>query len=485
MLMKRQRYCFRLIAAGLTLCLLLTAAGGVWMLQRPDLVPLRDEADRLAFAGRNTAEGRITDRTGLLLSDDPPSEDESAENALLRQAALPLAGDRAGRIPGGARALFASDLFSARPSLTEAISVITKKTQRTANTLMLTLDAALSAEMVRSFRAHTDDSFSRGAALMLNYRTGEVLALLSLPLPGFSQPQTEETDAPAVGLAAPGLSGWGFLSPFVTGARAEESAAFINQATGALFPADDLLGKLLRQAGLWPESAASLPDALSALPHRLGFDEPWQFEELPAVVSSAGGADASCLITPLHACLLAAASAAEGELAEPRIRLSVTSGTGALQRAMKVSARSWLDGETALRLLDGFRSGDTVLPVSLPLLDIRGLSSSGELPSADAGQQHLFASPATEQAGWYAGCNAQNDFPIALCVLVCAGAEAGSAEKAACEIAKDCFLWARNHPNELMTYETAPVPSPDPVSESPAAEEPTPVPAPTPNTFGL
>ena len=453
--MKRQRYCFRLIAAGLTLCLLLTAAGGVWMLQRPDLVPLRNEANRLAFAGRNTAEGRITDRTGLLLSDDPPSEDESAENALLRQAALPLAGDRAGRIPGGARALFASDLFSARPSLTEAISVITKKTQRTANTLML------------------------------NYRTGEVLALLSLPLPDFSQPQTEEADAPAVGLAAPGLSGWGFLSPFVTGARAEESAAFINQATGALFPADDLLGKLLRQAGLWPESAASLPDALSALPHRLGFDEPWQFEELPAVVSSAGGADASCLITPLHACLLAAASAAEGELAEPRIRLSVTSGTGALQRAMKVSARSWLDGETALRLLDGFRSGDTVLPVSLPLLDIRGLSSSGELPSADAGQQHLFASPAAEQAGWYAGCNAQNDFPIALCVLVCAGGEAGSAEKAACEIAKDCFLWARNHPNELMTYETAPVPSPDPVSESPAAEEPTPVPAPTPNTFGL
>jgi hypothetical protein len=144
------------------------------------------------------------------------------------------------------------------------------------------------------------------AALMLNYRTGEVLALLSLPLPDFSQPQTEEADAPAVGLAAPGLSGWGFLSPFVTGARAEESAAFINQATGALFPADDLLGKLLRQAGLWPESAASLPDALSALPHRLGFDEPWQFEELPAVVSSAGGADASCLITPLHACLLAA-----------------------------------------------------------------------------------------------------------------------------------------------------------------------------------
>ena len=34
-----------------------------------------------------------------------------------------------------------------------------------------------------------------------------------------------------------------------------------------------------------------------------------------------------------------------------------------------------------------------------------------------------------------------------LCVLVCAGGEAGSAEKAACEIAKDCFLWARNHPN--------------------------------------
>ena len=455
--MKRQNYAIRLIASGLTLCFLLLCAATVFRLLAPATAAFSARVPA-SSSGSVQAESLLTDRTGYVLTGRISQEQIDAPDADRQLAVLSAAGDPEGRIPG-ARSLFASLQAPQVPTLAEAIRTLTGKgSARSGNTLSLTLDAELSAEMVRSFLACGGKEL-RGAAVMMNWRTGEVLGMVSLPLPDLSA-SPEEEDEPAVGKVLPDALRAVF-SFMLSRAQAEEASpsAPDNEAAQALFPAAELLRQLNGGAGF---------PLLSPLEEV--FAEPFPELPLPSPVLR----ENDSLLTPVHVCLISCGIASSGTLPEPRQLLRLVSASGTTLRSLTPASRPFPERSCAESLQAFFRSR-TPASASLSLMDLRTLVCTEPSPAGSGGQESPFGGTASSAYGWFLGYNAQEDLPLALCVMTENAADPG---QAALEIGINIFSWTRNHPQELCG-------SPVPADTVPSEPSPSPVPREEYNTNGL
>ena len=115
------------------------------------------------------ARGTLTDRSGVVLAGVTNNKRSYAENETVRIATLHAVGDRAGNIGTGALKLFASDLigynfFSGAYSWTGE-----------GQTVALALDSYLNTEAYNAFDGR------RGAIMVMDYVTGEILCMVSSP----------------------------------------------------------------------------------------------------------------------------------------------------------------------------------------------------------------------------------------------------------------------------------------------------------------
>ena len=121
-------------------------------------------------AGARSATGTLTDRNGLVLASvDDNGKRVFAESTELRKAALHVTGDRAGNIGTGALTMFAADLTGYN-FFTGAYS-----RDWAGKTVELTIDAGLNAEAYKALDGR------RGAVMVMNYITGEILCMVSSP----------------------------------------------------------------------------------------------------------------------------------------------------------------------------------------------------------------------------------------------------------------------------------------------------------------
>jgi peptidoglycan glycosyltransferase len=126
-------------------------------------------ANRTAFSDGVLKLGTITDRNGVVLSKFADGYRVYAEKASVRTSTLHAVGDLYGNIGTGALSAFAPQLMG--------YNIITGDYSRTGagKTLSLTIDANLNATAYKALGG------KKGAVGVVNYKTGEILCMVSSP----------------------------------------------------------------------------------------------------------------------------------------------------------------------------------------------------------------------------------------------------------------------------------------------------------------
>ena len=127
--------------------------------------------------GRSSAQrGDILDRKDMVLATVRDGRRAYLENEQARRALAATVGDTRGMSGTGVEGYYSAQLLDISDSLTERLSALFNDRARTGNTVALTVDARLTAAIAAGF-----PEGYRGAVCVLNWRTGEVLAMVSLP----------------------------------------------------------------------------------------------------------------------------------------------------------------------------------------------------------------------------------------------------------------------------------------------------------------
>ena len=138
---------------------------------------------RYRSAKSSVIPGDIIDRRGVVVA----TTDENGEriyqsNILSRSSMVHLLGDDEGNIANGVDSFQANYLLGFETSLTERVTAFLSGETRRGDNVTITADSRLCTEIVNIFRNTSNLKGKCGAVVVMNYRTGEVLALVSLPV---------------------------------------------------------------------------------------------------------------------------------------------------------------------------------------------------------------------------------------------------------------------------------------------------------------
>ncbi len=423
-------------------------------------------------------EGDIRDRSGLILATTQDGVRVFAEDPDIRKAMVHVVGDSQGMVANAVETFHAGYLYGYSSSLLDALSHLTKPNEpRRGNDITLTVDAALSGAIPASFDAHPLTNGKNGAAAVLNYQTGEVLALVSLP--SFDPTDSGDVstlDHPYFNRATQALLPPGSIFKIVTSAAAlshlEGTDTRRFPCTGSLQVSDTFTvrdfgsavhGSLtLRQAFLrscnsvYASLALEMGNAvLRGEAEKFGFNRNFIFRDLVVYNSSyptgsqskealaaSGYGQSAITATPLHLCLISAAIARGGTMPEPRLLRKVSSSEGtAVLTFSAADAGTVCSAEIAARLSEMMKAvvqeGGSGAPAAVTTLDIRG--KTGTAVSTADGRSVNY--------GWFAGFSAQRDLPVALCVLVEDIPDGETGGSTAAPIAHDIFSYFKAHPD--------------------------------------
>jgi len=120
--------------------------------------------------------GDIVDRNGNVLATTKDGERAYISNAFARRALATTVGDDRGMSGTGVESFHSAQLLDISDSLLERLSALLNGKSRRGNTVELTIDAPMTVELAQAF-----PSGYRGAVCVLNWKTGEVLAMVSMP----------------------------------------------------------------------------------------------------------------------------------------------------------------------------------------------------------------------------------------------------------------------------------------------------------------
>ena len=478
--MKRQRFRFKLAALLLAAMLALAGAYGLRSISVYGSRWFSYAANpRLSAQKERVIEGDILDRSGTLLATTVEGKRVFADSAEVRRALVHVLGDRRGMVANGVESFHAGYLYGYSSSFLDALSHLLHPEEiRTGNQLTLTVDAALSAAVPAAFSAHALTAGKNGAAVVLNYVTGEVLALVSLPAfdpDDVSDDAVSGLDHPFFNRTVQALLPPGSIFKIVTAAaalsRLPDADTRRFSCSGALQVSDSLTvrdfgnavhgNQTLSEAFLhscnsvFASLALELGDtALRSTAEKFAFNRNFLFRDLvvynstyPASVQSREGLAASgygqsaVAATPMHLCLISAAVANGGVMPEPRLLLQVRAASGGtILSPSSASAGRICDAAVAARLSGMMKSvvqTGSGSAAAVTTLDVRG--KTGTAVSTDGGL--------TVNYGWFTGFNAQKDLPFALCVLVENIPDGETGGTTAALIAHDIFAYLKSHPD--------------------------------------
>ena len=473
------------VALGLAICFGLLAGGaGYWQVFRAsDLSRAPDDAAVIA-ASRTTVRGEITDRDGNRLA----WSERDANGETFRVYASPALSGVLGYASlqwgnaGLERAWDAqlSGVASEDPlyDLTRKFRADPSDPQAIQSTLVLSLQEAAAAAL----------GDSRGAVVMLNPRTGEVLALVSTPdfdASAVANPATSaeafqalQNDAalPLLPRATLGRYVPGSIFKIVTSVAALGSGAITVDTSYPEQPAAETDGLLVSgfrvRDGHHPatgDKALSYPEAVEVSCNiyfaltglktggdqlvqwadRLGFDAPIPFD-LPTATSQVTGGggsfgggfsdavelanaaygQAETLVTPIQMALVAATVANDGVLMKPHLMLSATGHSGTRTvgpealRQVTSSSIAAIIGAAMRRAVDGDLGRQFTAGAQVKGLAVAGKTGTAQLD------------PGLNPHSWFIGFAPADDPQIALAVIVEQG---GHGSERAAPIAGDLF----------------------------------------------
>ena len=312
----------------------------------------------LAFSRANSGStGELSDRNGVLLASFDAVDNRYAADAATRIACYHVTGDYWGRSGSGALTWFWDDMHN--------YSLLTGTTHSSAMELKLNIDASLCRTAYEALDGQ------KGAILLMNYRSGEIYAMLSVPSfdpsAGGSVSVSQSLNRATRWLSAPGSA---FkivtLSAALQNLEGAETRDF--ECTGGVYFGEHqrtvtdyggaVHGSLsLRKAFIqscnstFAILASEMGDkALRRTAESFGVGDDFIFRDL-VVENSAFSSGSSALrgadlawtgvgqnqlaLTPLHMCMIAASVANDGVMMEPRLLMKAVSPRGEVRAAFE------------------------------------------------------------------------------------------------------------------------------------------------------
>ncbi len=402
--------------------------GGTWAI-RPSNAHITNNG-QLAYSGE------ITDHDGNLLSYSKDGVQQYHDNALIRRATLHVIGDPNGYISTGAQYAFRTQL-SGFNALTGVVSPFGNAI--TGSNIKLTISSEVSAAALQAL------GDKKGAVAVYNYKTGQVLCLVSSPtFDPLQIPSDIETNSSYEGVylnhALSSAYTPGSIFKIITSAAAIEKIPDLDTRTfhcagstvinGETIHCDSIHGDISFENGLaqscnvvFAQLSVELgKDSMTTYADQLGCNTNFYLDGNPSAMSvyNVDSADDNSLawsgigqysntVNPFHMMILTGAIANGGTPVEPYIIHSVTNSIGLQTKIGKTkTGTTMLKQSTALELQRLMRRtvsnfyGDSMFP---------GLQAAAKTGTAEIGENKI-------PTGWIIGYCQNENVPLAFAVVV-------------------------------------------------------------------
>lgn len=472
--MKEQRFRFRVITV---IIIALLGISGVYGFYSVSTYGSRwfssNKNTRYQSAKRTVVPGDIIDRQGVVLATtNADGERIYQSNIKSRSAIVHLMGDESGNVANGVETFQSSYLLGFETSLSERVLALLKGETRRGDNLTLTIDSALCAEIVNSFSSGKSTKGKSGAAVVMNYKTGEVLALVSLPVfdpVNITAADQENKMHPFWNRALQSTLPPGSTFKIITAISAlqnlPDAKSMVFDCTGATKVLDQVItdygkaqhGKVSLQRAFsvscnnaFAQAALTLgDDALRKTAESFGFNSNFLFRDFvvensiypttkrnAVEIAWSGAGQSQVAATPLHMCMVAAAIANDGIMMEPRLLARVQSPGGVVRlRYTQKQFRRVCEQDEA-RVVDGYMK-NVVSEGTGTAAKVNGLTIAGKTGSAEGAIDGVNATHA-----WFVGYIDNDQLPYACAVLVEGGGTGGSV---ASPIAAQIFKYMKDH----------------------------------------
>ncbi|HIU15754.1 MAG TPA: penicillin-binding protein 2 [Candidatus Ventricola intestinavium] len=406
---------------------------------------------RISSQKQNVIMGSVTDRDGTVLAyTDETGSRRYNSNEQTRLAVSQVVGDSGGNVSTGVDTFHAQYLLGFKASILERLADAFTDTPQRGDDVQLTISERLSRYISEQFPAG-----KRGAVVVLDYSTHEILAMVSMPQfdpEDLSSALEDEAAGALINRAIQGLYPPGSTFKIVTMASALSNLPdlddFAFDCTG-YYPVGNYSVTEASAHGVQTLSDAfihSCNTAFAALSQdlgyallgetaeQMGFNENFLFSDLIMYNSSYPIDDLSAedlawssigqgrvLATPLHMALIAAAVANGGVMNEPRLLGRITTAQGG-ERALPDHMEGWrvMEESVAARLekemIRTVQSGTGT----------RAALDNGYVVAGKTGSAEASDDKSIESHAWFVGYVTNENAPYAVCVLVENGGSGGA-----------------------------------------------------------
>ena len=403
----------------------------------------------------NSQMGSITDRNGSLLATTNENgqriylQDEQARRALSQTV-----GDTAGMSGTGIETYYSSTLLDLSGSLIDRLRELLTGAEHKGSSVQITVDARLTAAIASAFPEGYE-----GAVCVMNYKTGEILAMVSKP--DYDPVLVERGDTSSAADTAylnrclQGRYTPGSVFKIVTLTSAlENDPNVINQSFTCSAVWDFASGTVNCMSGRVSHGTQSLTQAfanscnvtfgklayqlganrLSATAEAFGFNENFKFGDFviynsafPSGTSSpnelvwSGIGQGTVLVTPLHMTMITSSVANGGVMMKPKLIKQITSTLGITEASLQPEVYRRVMSETTARtvarcMLEAVRTGTASRG------GLEGLTVCGKTGSAETSDNKGVPTNA-----WYTGYIADERYPYAVSVVIEKGGAGGQA----------------------------------------------------------
>ncbi len=425
---------------------------------------------RYRAARQTVTPGNVLDRNGAVLaSSDQEGKRTYHTDAAIRSAMVHIIGDPDGNVANAVDSFQASYLWGFQTSLSERIDMLASGEKRRGDNVTLTVDSALQTRIAEAFAAMPGSMGKAGAAVVMNYKTGEVLALLSVPTfdPIGDMTQVRgDIQKPFWNRAVQGVQPPGSTFKIITSIAVLQN---MSNATTHQFDcstgATKIMDQLIRDYGYEHHGMITLDKAfrvscnnsfaqaallvgdqnLRKTAEAFGFNDNFLFRDLVVnnsqyptknrndfEVAWSGAGQSQIGATPLHMCMVAAAIANDGVMMEPRLLLRVTSPAGVQRQGFTSKEYRTACTPQLAAMVENYMK-DVVVNGTGKAAAADGVTIAGKTGSAESSADGQYVTHA-----WFVGYIDEPEYPYAVSVFVENGESGG---KAAAPIAKEIFTW--------------------------------------------
>ncbi len=404
---------------------------------------------RINSARKSVVMGSITDRNGLMLAyTDTDGSRCYAADSEVRRALAQTVGDTLGMSGTGVETMHTGILLGFSGSIIDRTWQWLSGENKRGDDIRLTVDAELSAYIAGQF----PDGY-KGAVAMINYKTGEVLVMLSMPTyDPYKAGGSGVADSAYLNRCLQGKYAPGSVFKIVTLASALENKAGVSSRIYTcegmrLFgdvPVTCAGGRVHGELTLEEAFSESCNVTFAALSYELGgtemvetaksfgFNDNFTFQDLVLYESSypediesvaelawSGVGQARVLVTPLHMAMIAGAIGNGGVMMQPRLIDQVTGSTGIPRMRAQGGMYKRVVSENTAQLVGQYMK-NVVADGTGHRADISGYTVCGKTGSAEISNDK-----SVETNAWFVGYIEESEHPYAVAVVIEQGGSGG------------------------------------------------------------